>query len=221
VCAAEIWQRTRASPFGTTGNPNPVTNTPSSSSSSLIWIAAAVSPTMIGTIGVSPGSGANPASTMRSRKYAVLARSVATRSGCASAKRTAASELAATVGGSALEKSCGRERWVIMSTTAPGPAMNPPAAPPSALPSVEVMMSTSPSTPKCSAVPRPVAPRTPVACESSMTTTAFSSRAICRISGSLAIAPSIENTPSVQISRRRASRLARSFSRRSSMSAWR
>src|SRR5437660_5840166 len=29
LCAAEIWHRTRACPCGTTGNPNPVTNTPS------------------------------------------------------------------------------------------------------------------------------------------------------------------------------------------------
>ena len=37
---------------------------------------------------------------------------VVTRSGCASRYSTLASALAATVGGSALEKSCGRARWV-------------------------------------------------------------------------------------------------------------
>ena len=36
VCAAETWQRTRACPCGTTGKPNPVTKTPSSSIISLI-----------------------------------------------------------------------------------------------------------------------------------------------------------------------------------------
>jgi len=42
---------------------------------------------------------------------------------------TAAIALAATVGGSALEKSCGRERCVSMSQSAAGPATKPPAAP--------------------------------------------------------------------------------------------
>jgi len=68
VWAAEIWQRSRAVPCGTTGKPNPVTKIPSSSSSSLIRIASAVSPMMIGTIGVSPGSGLNPASRIAPRK---------------------------------------------------------------------------------------------------------------------------------------------------------
>ena len=72
VCAADSWHRTRACPCGTTGKPKPVTNTPSSSSISLIWIARAVSPTMIGTIGVSPASGAKPASVICSRKYVVF-----------------------------------------------------------------------------------------------------------------------------------------------------
>ncbi len=99
------------------------------------------------------------------------------------------------------------------------PAANPPAAPPSAFPSVEVMTSTSPSTPQCSAVPRPFAPSTPVACESSTTTIASCSRAICRIAGSFAMSPSIEKIPSVQMIRRRALFALTSFARRSSMSA--
>jgi len=45
------------------------------------------------------------------------------------------------------------------------------------------------------------------------------SRATWRMSGSFAIEPSIENTPSVQMIFRRAPRLAASFARRSSMSA--
>ena len=53
---------------GTTGKPNPVTKTPSSSNMSLIWIAAAVSPTIMGTIGVSPGRGLKPDSMICSRK---------------------------------------------------------------------------------------------------------------------------------------------------------
>src|SRR5438876_10603588 len=63
-CAALTWQRTRASPCGTTGNPNPVTKTPSSSNMPLILIADAVSPTIMGIIGVSPGSGLKPASAI-------------------------------------------------------------------------------------------------------------------------------------------------------------
>ena len=50
VSALEIWTRTRAVPSGTTGYPKPVTNTPSRRSLSLMAIAKAVSPTMIGTI---------------------------------------------------------------------------------------------------------------------------------------------------------------------------
>jgi hypothetical protein len=42
-----------------------------------------------------------------------------------------------------------------------------PVAPPSALPRVELMMSTRPRTPQASSVPRPVGPRKPVAWHSS------------------------------------------------------
>ena len=59
------------------------------------------------------------------------------------------------------------------------------------------MMSTSPTMPKCSAVPRPVLPRTPVEWESSTTSTAPYSRQMAAMSGRLAMAPSIEKTPSV------------------------
>src|SRR6185436_12829097 len=52
VCGRDLTPHARLS-CGTTGKPNPVTNTPSPSNKSLIWIAAAVSPTMIGMIGVS------------------------------------------------------------------------------------------------------------------------------------------------------------------------
>ena len=110
-------------------------------------MAVAVSPTIMGTIGVSPGNGLNPASAMAPRKYRVFSRSLSTSSGWCSSCFIAPSALAATVGGNAFEKSWGRDRWVSMSHRDAGPATKPPAAPPSALPSVEVMMSTSPSTP--------------------------------------------------------------------------
>src|SRR5688500_2923315 len=93
-----------------------------------------------------------------------------------------------------------------MSHSDADPATNPPAAPPSAFPRVDVMISTSPRTPKCSAVPRPFGPRTPLPCESSTATIASYSLASSRISGSLQMLPSMENTPSVQMMRRRALR---------------
>ena len=61
-------------------------------------------------------------------------------------------------------------------------------------------------------------PSTPVECESSTTTMASCSSAICRISGSFAIAPSIEKTPSVQIIRSFAPFASESLASRSSMS---
>src|SRR5688500_1686361 len=153
--AAEIWQRTRAVPWGTTGYPKPVTNTPSASRASLIRMAWAVSPTMTGMIGVSPGSGLNPSSVSPSRKYLVFSRSRVTRSGWASSRRTAASALPATVQGRALLNSWGRPRWVRESQSASEPAPKPPAAPPRALPSGLAITSTSPRTPTCPAGPRP------------------------------------------------------------------
>ena len=80
------------------------------------------------------------------------------------------------------------------------------------------MMSTSPRTPACSGVPRPVAPRTPVAWESSTATTASYLRASSRMSANLAISPSIEKMPSVNTNLVRASCAALSFSSRSAMS---
>ncbi len=72
-------------------------------------------------------------------------------------------------------------------------------------------MSTSPTMPKCSAVPRPVLPSTPVAWESSTTRTASCSRQISAMSGSVAIAPSIEKMPSVMTIRTRRSPAAASL----------
>src|SRR4051794_3121615 len=53
-----------------------------------------------------------------------------------------------------------------------GRETNPPLAPPIALPSVPVRMSTRSLTPWCSGVPRPPGPTTPTACESSTITSA-------------------------------------------------
>src|SRR5205814_630483 len=75
-------------------------------------------------------------------------------------------------GGRVLENRYGRERWRRISTVSAAEAVKPPEAPPKAFPRVEVMMSIRPSTPQCSAVPRPVLPTKPVACESSIMTKA-------------------------------------------------
>jgi hypothetical protein len=74
---------------------------------------------------------------------------------------------ATMTGGMALEKRYGRARWRHSSTSSRRPLTQPPDAPPSALPSVVVMMSILPMTPKCSCTPRPVRPMKPVAWESS------------------------------------------------------
>jgi len=58
-----------------------------------------------------------------------------------------------------LEKRYGLERCRNKSIKALGPVVYPPAAPPSALPNVELIISTLPSILKCSSVPRPVLPK--------------------------------------------------------------
>ena len=62
-----------------------------------------------------------------------------------------------------------------------------------------------PMTPQCSSVPRPLAPMKPVACESSTMTSAPYLSARSQISRKGAMLPSIENTPSVAMSRVRQS----------------
>ena len=86
-------------------------------------------------------------------------------------------------GGSVLENRYGRERFRSSSMISRRPEVKPPEAPPSALPSVEVTMSTRSMQPRSSAVPRPVFPNTPVECESSIATIASWSRATCNNSG--------------------------------------
>ena len=67
------------------------------------------------------------------------------------------------------------------------------------------MMSIRPSTPQCSGVPRPFLPTKPTAWLSSTITMASYFSARSQMPVSLAMMPSIENTPSVAISRKRAS----------------
>jgi len=72
------------------------------------------------------------------------------------------------------------------------------------LPSVPVIMSTRSITPQCSCVPRPVLPIKPTAWLSSTITKAPYWSAKSQIAFRLATIPSIENTPSVAMSLKRA-----------------
>ena len=98
--------------------------------------------------------------------------------------------------------------------------VNPPTAPPIALPSVPVKMSMRSSTPLASAEPRPVSPMKPVAWHSSMCTSAPYCLARRVISSRGAMNPSIENTPSVviMIVRAPSARACSSCASRSAMS---
>ena len=64
-------------------------------------------------------------------------------------------------GASVLLNKYGLERWRSISIISLRPLVNPPEAPPSALPKVPVMISILPITPRYSWVPRPVLPRKP------------------------------------------------------------
>ena len=109
--------------------------------------------------------------------------------------------VAAIAGANELLNRYGRERCRNQSMISRRPLVYPPDAPPIALPSVPVTMSTRSITPQCSGVPRPPGPTKPTACESSTITIASYRSARSQIAARSAITPSIENTPSVAISR--------------------
>ena len=80
---------------------------------------------------------------------------------------------ATTGGGSEFENRYGLDLCLRSAVILLLAAVYPPAAPPSALPSVELIMSTRPGErPKCASVPRPPAPKKPVAWQSSTNTRA-------------------------------------------------
>ena len=118
-------------------------------------------------------------------------------------RSTTAIDAPTIAGAIEFENRYGRERWRRRSTISFFPVVKPPAAPPSALPSVEVITSTFACTPKCSGVPRPVFPMKPLACESSTITIAPYFSASSQMRSSFARYPSIEKTPSVAIIRSR------------------
>ena len=148
-CAAETWQRTRAMPLRHDGksearHEHPLVAAASRSSG----CASAVSPTMIGTIGVSPASGLNPASVIAARKYFAFSCSFCHALGML-LDELHRRERARRHGRRQRVREELRPRALREhSRRAPrAPPTKPPAAPPSALPSVEVITSTSPSTP--------------------------------------------------------------------------
>ena len=165
--------------------------------------AFAVSPTMTGTIGCVPWGIRKPDSVIALRKYVAFSRSFCTGEGSSRSIRKASSEPAATAGGKELEKRDGRLLCRSVSIKAFGPAVKPPAAEPIALPSVPVVTSIRSITPCSSAVPRPVGPSTPVACESSTANRTSLPRQIRASSRRFASSPSIEKTPSVIMRRKR------------------
>lgn len=126
----------------------------------------------------------------------------------------------AIAGANELENKYGRLLWRSRSMISLRPDVYPPEAPPSAFPSVPVMMSTRPCTPQCSGVPRPVFPTKPTAWLSSTITRALYLSARSHTPFKLQIMPSIENTPSVAISftRAPASSASFNFASRSSIS---
>ena len=148
----------------------------------------------------------------------MLARSLSRRSLEVSSRSSAFSDAAVTAGASELENRYGRDRCRSSSTISLRPEVYPPEAPPRALPRVPVTTSTWSVTPNSSGVPRPFSPTKPTAWLSSTITSASYRSARAQISSSGATYPSIENTPSVAISRYRASAASFSWASRSAMS---
>ncbi|MCY1547369.1 hypothetical protein D9M68_834230 [compost metagenome] len=173
---------------------------------------------MIGMMGWSPALTSKPSLSSPARKNLVLRSSRSRSSVLPSRISSTAIDAPTIAGATVLENRYGRERWRSSATTSWRALVKPPDAPPSALPSVPVMMSTLPNTPRSSCVPRPRAPRKPVAWHSSMPSSAPCSSQIARISSSRAMVPSIENAPSVNTSMKRApsARACASCTRRSS-----
>ena len=104
--------------------------------------ASAASPNITGQIGCSPGRTSKPSSCHPVRNSAVLRRSCSRCSPLPATRSSAASDPATTLGATALENRYGRDRCRSSSTISARALTYPPDAPPSALPSVPVTMST-------------------------------------------------------------------------------
>ena len=104
VCDAMTASRSRELPAGTVGGRIAWAKIPRSSARSLAATAAFASPTISGTIGVSPSGTAIPASASASRSTIELRCSFSTRRGCSRSSSSAAIAAATAGGGSAVEK---------------------------------------------------------------------------------------------------------------------
>ena len=165
---------------------------------------------------VSLGAVEMPRAASPARRRAALRWSCSRRHGSRSTSRSAARAAATWGGASAQVKMKLRAALTSSSRSAAEPATNAPKEP-SALPSVPTSTSTSASgTPASSALPRPPAPRQPIPCASSSSTSAPWRRAAASIGASGARSPSMLYTPS---STTRMRRCARATARSRSSSA--
>ena len=218
MCAALIWQRTRACPCGTTGNPNPVTKTPSSQQHV----------THLDRRGRLADDDRHDRRLAGERLEARLGDRLAEVVGVLAQLSSRAPD--------ALEELHRRERArrhrrrqrvreqlrarALREHVAERRRTRDEAARRAAERLAErrrddVHLAEHA---ECSAVPRPVSPSTPVACESSIDDDRVVLARDLRMSGSFAMLPSIEKMPSVQMMRRCAPFAPSSFARRSSMS---
>ena len=124
-------------------------------------------------IGWVPTLISKPALVISSLKKLVLFSNLSRRTVDEESISNAFSPAATIDGASVLEKRYGRDLCLNRSIIYCFTVVNPPDAPPNALPRVDVQISTLSITPPNSADPRPVFPMNPVACESSTITMAL------------------------------------------------
>jgi hypothetical protein len=104
VCEAITASRSREVPAGTVGGRIAWAKIPRSSARSLAATVALASPTISGTIGVSPSGTGRPDPDRASRSTSALRCSFSTRRGCSRSSSSAAIAAATAGGGSAVEK---------------------------------------------------------------------------------------------------------------------
>ena len=163
------WTRILASPLGTTGKLNPITNIFYSINLFDNSVAILASPSQTGAIGHSLWPIIlNPAFFISPLKRAVFFWSCLTNSELSSSILYASIVAPTRLGAMELENKYVLALFRSISTTYPLEATNPPEAPPIAFPRVELMKSIFPSSPNNSGVPFPVFPMNPAAWHSSI-----------------------------------------------------